>query len=189
MDNIKTHEQEKAELNTLINKGITFEITDVEFQEKPMFFGFIKKHIPVKATKQFKIRELTLGTLDRLSAEWIECNIDEAELKSGNGMQQAKTLTRKHALRCARIIAIAVMDADFLIPKYKKNGSIRYVEDTNRMEELTALFAHALKPSQLYRLTLLVNTMCNLGDFVNSIRLMCASRTTMPVRIEANRED
>ncbi|KAA6300913.1 MAG: hypothetical protein EZS26_002939 [Candidatus Ordinivivax streblomastigis] len=188
MDNTKTLEQEKAELNTLINKGITFEITDAESREKRMFFGLIKKYVPVKATKQFNIRELTLGTLDRLSVEWIEFAIDEAALKSGDGMQQARTLACEHALRCAKIIALAVMDADFLIPQCGRDGIVRYVEDTHRLKELTALFARTVKPSQLYRLTMLINAMCNLGDFVNSIRLMCTHRTTMPVRIEANSE-
>ncbi|KAA6350872.1 hypothetical protein EZS27_001719 [termite gut metagenome] len=188
MDTIKTLEQEKSELNALINKGIAFEVTDTEFQEKRVFFGLIKKYVPVKMPKQFKIQELTLGTLDRLSAQWIEFAMDEVALKSGDGMQRARTLAREHALRCAKIVALAVMDADFLIPKHGKNGVVRYVEDTKRLEELTALFARAIKPSKLYRLYVLINAMCNLGDFVNSIRLMCADRTTMPVRIEANNE-
>jgi hypothetical protein len=188
MDTIKTLEQEKAELNTLINKGVAFEVTDAQSQEKRLFFGLIKKYVPVDTPKKFRIQELTLGTLDRLSAEWIEFAIDEATLKSGDGMQRARILAGKHALRCARIVALAVLDADFLIPKCSKNGTVRYVEDTARLDYLTALFSRSIKPSKLYQLNVLINTMCNLGDFVNSIRLMCANRTTMPVRIEANSE-
>jgi autonomous glycyl radical cofactor GrcA len=188
MNNIKTLEQEKNELNVLINKGIPFEIEDIEFEEKRTFFGLIKRHVPVKVKRKFKIEEPTLGTLDRLSAEWIEFEMDEAMMKSGDGMQRARTLVGKHSMRCARIIALAVLGSDYLIPKCTPNGTVRYVADTPKLEELTDLFARTIKPSQLYQLSMLINAICNLGDFVNSIRFMCAHRTTMPVRIETNSE-
>ncbi|NLL67018.1 MAG: hypothetical protein GX236_04875, partial [Clostridiaceae bacterium] len=116
MDEKKTLEQEKAELNALINKGIQFEVEDTEFEVKKRFFGLLKKRIPVKVRKQFKIEEPTLGTLDRLSAEWIEFAIDEAALKSDDGMKKAKSIVHNHAIRCARVIAIAVLGSDYLIP-------------------------------------------------------------------------
>ena len=188
MDNIKTLEQEKAELNTLINKGISFEVEDTEFAVKRRFFGLIKKRVPVKVKRQFKIAEPTLGTLDRLSAEWIEFAIDEAALKSDDGMQKARTLAHEHSIRCAKVVAIAVLGSDYLMPLPGIGGIVRYVEDKKQLEELTALFARQIKPSKLYQLYVLINAMCNLGDFLNSIRLMCADRTTMPIRIEENNE-
>jgi hypothetical protein len=188
MDTVKALEQEKAELNALINKGIAFEVTDTEWQKKRVFFGLIKRYVPVKVQKQFKIQEMTHGTLDRLSAEWIEFAIDEAQMTSNDGMQRARTLAHEHALRCAKVVAIAVLNSDHLIPKNGKNGVVRYVEDTERLARLTGLFSREIKPSKLYQLYVLINTMCNLGDFVNSIRLMCADRTAMPVRIEENSE-
>jgi hypothetical protein len=183
----KILEQEKAELNALINKGIIFEVTDTQFEVQKKLFGLITKRVPTKVQKQFRIQEMTLGTLDRLSSEWIEFAIDEERMQSNDGMQRARTLIKEHSLRCAKIIAIAVLDADILIPKYGNNGVVRYVEDTARLEYLTALFARTIKPSKLYQLNVLINTMSNLGDFVNSIRLMCADRTTMPIRIEPNK--
>jgi hypothetical protein len=183
---IKTLEQEKSELNALINKGITFEVTDTEFEVKNRLFGLIKKHVPVKIKKQFKIEELTLGMLDRLSVEWIEIAIDEAQLKGDDGMQQARALAHKHSLRCAKVIALAVLGSDYLIPQCGKNGVVRHVEDTERLAYLTDLFARTIKPSNLYQLCVLINAMCNLGDFVNSIRLMLSDRSAMPIRIEEN---
>ena len=56
---------------------------------------------------------------------------------------------------------------------------MRYEEDRRRLEELTDLFFHAVKPSELFRLTMTINAMCNLGDFIHSIRLMSAARTTV----------
>lgn len=188
MEKVKTLEQEKKELNTLINKGIAFEIEDTEFEIKNKFFGLIKKRTPKKIKKSFKIEEPTLGTLDRLSSEWIELAIDEVQLKNEDGMQLARTLVSNHAMRCAKIVALAVMGSDYLIPTCSRNGVVRYVENTNRLEELTGLFARTVKPSKLYQLCVLINAMCNLGDFMNSIRLMSADRTSMPIRIEENNE-
>ena len=188
MDDIKILEQERNELNILINKGVPFSVTDTTFEEKRFFFGLIKKRVPVKIERQFKIEEPTLGTLDRLSAEWIEFDIDENKLKTDNGIQRAKTIAGNHALRCAKIIALMVLGSDYLIPKYSRNGIVRYVEDAKKLDELTALFARAIKPSQLYQLYVLINAVCNLGDFMNSIRLMYTDRTTMPIRIEENNE-
>jgi hypothetical protein len=188
MDVTKTLEQEKAELNALINKGVQFEVVDADFEVKKRFWGLFKKRIPVKALKQFKIEEPTLGTLDRLSSEWIEFAIDESILKSDDGMQKARTLAYEHSLRCAKLVAIAVLGSDYLIPRYVTKDVVRYDEDTERLEYLTALFARTIKPSNLYQLTILINAMCNLGDFLNSIRLMSSDRSAMPIRIEENNE-
>ena len=186
----KALEQEKAELNALINKGITFEVEVTEFVKPKK--GFIqllfRKRVPVKVQKKFRIKEPTLGTLDRIAAEWIEVAIDEKALQSDDGMQRARTLVSKHAIRCAKVIAIAVLGSEYLIPKWE-NGIVRYEEDEWRLDELTALFAETITPSQLYRLCLLITAACNLGDFMNSIRLMSADRSTMPIRIEKNNED
>jgi hypothetical protein len=185
---IKTLEQEKSELNVLINKGITFEVGDTEFDVKKRFFGLLKKRIPVKVKKQFKIEEPTLGTLDRLSVEWVEIAIDEAALKGEDGLQRARTMAQKQSLRCAKVIALAVLGSDYLIPQYGKNGVVRHIEDTERLAYLTDLFSRTIKPSNLYQLCVLINAMCNLGDFVNSIRLMLSDRSAMPIRIEDKAE-
>lgn len=178
-------EQERAELNTLIGKGVSFEVKDTEFDVEKRFFGLVKRYKPREVTRTFKIEETTLATLDRITAESIELCIDESMMKSEDSMQRARSLAHKHSIRCARIVAIAVLGEDRLIPKHGKGGT-RWVEDTKRIEELTSLFARKIKPSVLYKLYVLVNAMCNLGDFTNSIRLMQQERTTMPIRIEEN---
>lgn len=186
-DKVKELLQERKELNTLINKGVTFDVEDVEFQVEERFFGLWKKRVPIKTKRTFKIEEPTLGTLDRLSAEWIEFDIDETQLKSKDGMQHARTMANLHTRRCAKIVAIAVIGSDYLIPK-SVHGGVRFVEDVGRLNELTDLFARTVKPSKLYQLYILISTMSNLGDFLNSIRLMSADRTTMPIRIEENED-
>ena len=183
----KKLEQERQELNTLINKGVSFEVKDLEFETRKRFFGLIKKRVPKEITRTFKIEEMTLATLDRLSAEWIEFAIDESVMKSADGMNRARGLAKEHALRCAKVVAIAVLGENRLIPCPHKGGT-RWIEDEQALADLTALFARKIKPSKLYQLYTLINAMCNLGDFLNSIRLMQSERTTMPIRIEENNE-
>lgn len=188
-DEKKQLEQERNELNTLINKGVSFELKDTEFEVKKKFFGLIRRYKPKEVTRTFKIEGMTLATLDRITSESVEIAIDENAMKSAgmDSMKMARTLAHKHSLRCAKIVAIAVLGEDRLIPKPGKAG-IRWVEDTKRLEELTSLFARKIKSSTLYKLYVLVNTMGNLGDFMNSIRLISTERTTMPIRIEENNE-
>lgn len=191
MDNNKEKEiadlgRERNELNALIGKGVSFDVKDTEVIITKSWFGLRKKRTLQPVTRHFNIAEPTLSTLDRLSAEWVELAIDERSIKSEDGMIVARSLATQ-SIRLARIVAIAVLGVDRLVAVPGKNGIVRYVEDTKRLDELTDLFARSIKPSQLHQLYTLINAMCNLGDFVNSIRLMCADRTTMPIRIEENK--
>lgn len=187
-DEKKALTQERAELNALIGRGVTFDVDDVELRITPRLFGLFKKKSIVPVTRTFTISEPTLGTLDRLSSEWVEMAIDEEELKGEDAMYQARLLAKKHALRCAKVIALAVLGSDYLIPKVGKGAGVGYEYDTKRLEELTALFARRIKPSELYQLYSLIGAMCNFGDFLNSIRLMSADRTTSPIKIEDDNE-
>lgn len=187
-DEKKALTQERSELNALIGRGVSFEVEDVQVQSSQRFFGLFEKKSIVPVTRTFVIQEPTLGTLDRLSAEWVEMAIDEEELKGEDAMYQARLLAKKHALRCAKVIALAVLGSDYLVPKVSKGGGVGYEYDTARLEELTALFARRIKPSELYQLYTLIGAMCNFGDFLNSIRLMSADRTTSPIEIEENSE-
>lgn len=182
-------EQERNELNTLINKGVSFEIKDIEFDVEKRLFGLIRRYKPREVTHTFKVEEMTLATLDRIASEAIEIAIDENALQdsdSADSLKMARSLASKHSLRCARIVAIAVLGEDRFIPKPGKGGT-RWIEDERKLQELTSLFVRKIKPSTLYRLFVLVNTMGNFGDFMNSIRLISTERTTMPIRIEENK--
>ena len=102
-------------------------------------------------------------------------------------MKEARSMATKHSLRFGKVVAIVVLGEDYLVPKVGRNGVVKYVEDVARLQELTALFARSIKPSRLNQLYTLINLMCNLGDFLNSIRLMSSDRTSMPIRIEENK--
>lgn len=180
-------EKEKAELNALIRKGVSFEVKDIEVVTEKRFFGLIRKRRLVEVTRKFTIEEPTLSTLDRLSAEWIELTIDETALKSDDAMAKARTMAHEHSIRCARIVAIAALGVDRLKCSIK-GGFPHWVEDTEKLDKLTELFARQIKPSRLHQFAVLVNSMSNMGDFMNSIRLMSTiDRTTTPIRIEGNK--
>lgn len=179
-DTISQLRQEQSELNVLISKGVEFEVNVVEFRTEKKLFGLIKKTTPHTQAKRFKIEEPTLATLDRLSKEWLELGINDEELKDEQALKTAKIIASQHATTCAKIVALAVMGGDYLIPK--PGGGYTYNE--KELNRLTRLFFTCITPSKLYQITILINAMCNFGDFMNSIRLMSAQRTTAPIRIE-----
>lgn len=177
---------EREELNRLIGRGATFTVEDVRFHVEKRFFGLWRKKVPETYKREFRIEEPTLGTLDRLAREWVELEIDEEKLKGTDGMRAARTMAARHAMRCAKVVAIAVLGSDYLIPKSNKGGYVTYKEDNKTLGVLTALFYRTIKPSLLHQLVILISTMCNLADFINSIRLMSCDRTTMPTLVEGN---
>lgn len=176
-------EAEKKELNLLIGKGLSFSLNRTIQVRQKGILGRFKKRTTKKETLSFKIEEPTLATLDRLASEQIELDIDEAALSSPVGLSEARKLTKKHAQRCSKIIAIAVMGGDYLTAE-QHGVQIKYVPDDSKLNELTGIFLHTIKPSKLIHLVKMINLMSNMGDFCNSIRSMSASRTTMPIRIE-----
>lgn len=187
-----THEaqrlkQERSELNLLIGQGVSFEVKDHKQEVKTRLFGLLKTTKIIPTTRKFTIHEPTLATLDRLSREWVEMAMSEVFLQGRKDLDKALAMLKGNTERCARVLAIATLGEERLIPQGKQ-GRIVYREDTERLDELTELFARCIKPSELYQLTLLLITMCNLGDFMNSIRLMSVSRTTQPERIEDTHE-
>jgi hypothetical protein len=180
----KQLEQERAELKSILNEGFTFDVEDTSFEVEKRFFGLVRRCVPKKEKRLFRIEEPTLGTLDRISLEWIKIAID-AEAFKQDGRPDVFALSAKHSGRLAKVIALAVLGSDYLIPSPGK-GSVRYREDTAKLEELTALFVRTLTPSRLFRIAAAVADSCNLEDFLNSIRLMSAGRTTMPYLVEEN---
>jgi hypothetical protein len=181
-------ETERKELDRLLGNGAVFEVERPVFVRRKGVFGWLRRRVKTIETLKFSIQEQTLSTLDRISAEQVELGIDESIMQSEAGISHARGLAGKHAKRLARIIALAVMGQDYVIP-IQKGARLVYAYDDKRLDELTELFFHNVKPSRLFQYCLLVGTTSNLGDFTNSIRLMSASRTTIPILIEADKGD
>ena len=178
IDEIKALENERNELNMLIQRGTVFEVEIVEFVRKKGFLSLMRSKTKKVTKERFTIQEPTLAVLDRISSEQIELAIDENMLSSQDGIQAARKMVKAQTKRMARIIAIAVLGQDYIISR-----------DEKKLNILTDIFYNNIKPSRLFGLVTMISTMSNLGDFMNSIRLMSAARTTIPTRIEGKQED
>ena len=177
--------QEQQELRRMIGEGVTFDIDVTYHRRKPGFFGRFRKPERITEKQTYTIQEPTLSTLDRLSALWIQMEIDEARLKDDDYLATAKQLAKKEAAKLAEVVAVAVLGEDYFITTFDGTHYHRK-EDKARLRELSGHFFHFCKPSELLTLAILITNVSNLGDFVNSMRLMCATRTSEPrtTRIE-----
>lgn len=180
------HLQEREETNRVIQKGLDFSIRDQEIKVEKRWFGLVRKKTVVDVVRKFHIHELTLATLDRISAESIEFVLDNDMLTDTENKDAAKRhvngLVARQTERCARIVAIAALGESLWKPEHR-HGHTQWREDTDTLNETTALFMRALRPSALHQLFNGVYAMADLGDFLNAIRLMQTDRTMMPNRI------
>lgn len=176
---------EKIEIRTLIDKGVAIEVERRVSKRKSGFWGFLGRRITVTEKQKFIINEPTLAVLDCITAEQLELGLDVDELLADMDIEKAKHIAKHQNRRMAKILALTVLGEDYFICS-KVGKSYRYTTDDKRLEELTEFFNQHIKPSKLFQYCVLINNMSNLGDFINSIRLMSAARTTQPNRIEEN---
>lgn len=172
--------REQGELRQMINEGVTFDIEVTYRKRKPGLFGFFRKREQMKEKRVFRIAEPTLSTLDRLSMLWLEMTIDETKLSDADYLATAKQLANKEAKKLAKVVATAVLGEDYY-DVTDKGGYFARKPNEKRLARLTSLFSHSVTPSQLLTLAILITNVSNLGDFINSIRLMSATRTSDPI--------
>ena len=177
---IKALEQEQSELRHMINQGLTFDVEVTYSRRRPGFFGFFRKREKVKEKRVFTIQEPTLATLDRLSSLWLQMEIDEPRLGDADYLAAARQLANKEAKRLAEVVAVAVLGEDYY-DTTEHRGAFSYKPNEDRLQRLAATFFHAVKPSDLFTLAVLITNVSNLGDFISSIRLMSATRTSEPM--------
>lgn len=172
--------REQSELRQMINEGVTFDVEITYKRRKPGILGFFHKREKITEKKVFRVAEPTLSTLDRLSALWLEMTIDETKLGDEDYLCTAKKLAAKEATKLAEVVAVAVLGEDYYDVTDKGGYFIRKPNE-KRLARLASLFAHTITPSQLLTLAILITNVSNLGDFINSIRLMSATRTSDPI--------
>lgn len=177
--------REQTELRKMIGEGVTFDVEITHYTRKPGFLGFFRRRDKITETKVYTIKEPTLATLDRLSLLWLQMEIDETKLGDDDYLRTARALANKEAKQLAEVVATAVLGEDYYIATFD-GTTYRRMEDRKALRDLTRLFFHTLKPSELLTLAIIITNVSNLGDFVNSMRLMSATRTSEPeaTRIE-----
>jgi hypothetical protein len=106
--------------------------------------------------------------------------IDETKLNDRDYLDTAKALAKKEARRMAEVVAVAVLGEDLYITT-ERRGVFSYKPDEAKLQRLANTFYHAIKPSELLTLAILITNVSNLGDFISSTRLMSATRTSDPM--------
>ncbi|GAB3959019.1 hypothetical protein GCM10028805_54330 [Spirosoma harenae] len=156
---IDTTQTETPELHTLIQNGLTFSIPKKSLLR---FFG--------KPERTFTIKQPFLGTLEKICNVGCEMVYSDEDLDA-NPLLESKRLTRESAKKCARVIAIAIL-----------NG---WVNIFLFAPLLSRYLLWRLSPSDLIYLTMMVSQISNFGDFISAVRLLSAAyRTTQPTTHE-----
>lgn len=163
----------------MINQGLTFDVEVSYKRRRPGLLGFFRKRETIKEKRVYTFYEPTLATLDRLSALWVQMEIDETKLGDGDYLATARQLANREARRMAELVAVAVLGED-LYDTTEKRGIFQYKPNEARLKKLTNTFFHSVKPSELFTLAVLITNVSNLGDFISSMRLMSAARISEP---------
>lgn len=158
--NMDLREAEKAEIDLMIDRGVEFTI------EKRSIFKFIGKK-----ERKFKIYQPYLGTLDLLSAEFIQIDFDEERLKA-DGLSESKLLASRSCKILANILAIAVLNSKVKVFFFKRI--------------LANYFLWRVTPKKMLELSMVINYMMNLEGFINSIRLNAVNKIASPTLMEQN---
>lgn len=159
------YELESDELKLLRNKGF-------EFTVRYKLNGHYTK-------EKFTATNPTLAVLDEMSVEWLE--FDDYEKRLADGEDSIKVAQRSivESKRAAKIVALAVIGEDlfserrFLFVRWTHRNRLR-------LKRLSGFFYRHIKPSNLYALANAVLITSDLGNFLNSIRLMQVETTTTP---------
>lgn len=151
-------EEKRNEIIRLLNHGFQFEINQISYIKKKGWKSIFKKKEKLEIKHVFTIKEPTLSVLDRISLESLV--FDEKEFNDLKTDNDIKKYSRKHLKSMAIIVAIAVCGPNAL---------------QSEINEKTKLFYTYLKPSDLYSIMQLSDIASNLGDFINSTRLVAAA--------------
>lgn len=154
---------ERNELDLLLNKGFTFEI---EYLRKRKWWAVWQ---PKKktVTKQIHIAEPTLATLDLLSSYWLDfAEVDTDSITTEN----AKHITSAYARKAAFVVSAAALGEE----AFRDTNT----PDWRKIEKFANMILHGVKPSILVQIAKALTACSNIADFILSIRLMSAARTT-----------
>lgn len=169
----RDHRLERAELDTLTDKGTQFTI---RYNRRT---GLLRRRVkPV--VKTFTIHEPTAAVLDEISSLALDIELDETGLAAGGleTIAAARRAVNKNAMRQAEIIAWATL-GETAYDIMDGHGTIIRRVNRKRIKSLANLIYSTATPTQLSNLANIVTSQSNLGNFINSIRLLSA-RTTQP---------
>lgn len=169
--------QEKKEIQVLLNKGYQFKI---RYTVPPKG---IRKWLGARPETKALILEFkqpTLAVLDLVTERYLALEITEPgkDAQTSTHIQSAVKTAADNAAAMAEIIAIFALGEDC----FKFDGR-HYDYDAKKVRDLAALVFHNVTPEEMKTIITATTALANLPDFLNSIRLTGASRTTMAANL------
>lgn len=164
--------QEQREIEVLLNKGYKFQIT---YLSKKWWFSKpkIEKRI-------LEIKQPTLAVLDLVSERFLTLKITDTEKTADvdTHIHAATKTAAENAKTMSEIIAIFALGENC----FEFDGR-NYKFRENEVKNLAKLIFHNVKPSDMKNIISAATALANLPDFLISIRLTGASRTTMTANL------
>ncbi len=172
MENLKQEQKESA---ILINKGFEIKLCYKVTKRKFLFWEETKTEI-----KNLTFKEPTLAVLDIVTDRFLRLEITEPQKNAepAEVLRTANLTATNNAEKMAEIIAVFALGEnvfDFDGRKYHYNAK--------RVLNLTKKIFHNIKPSLLISIVSQLTALSNLPNFLHSIRLTGANRTTTPAAL------
>lgn len=171
-------ELEKKELESLIGKGVQFEVRHRIKKRAMGLRGLLGRKESVLEVKGFMIKPPTLAVMDRLSLIGIDLEIEDREISDGeNTFELIKGHIAGNVDRLAEYVATAALGEDYYIREQTAAGRIREYEDEETLRDLTRFFKTWLTAPELHLIAKSIILNLNLTDFIASMRLLKGTRT------------
>lgn len=155
---------EMEQINSLINKGIDLSVPTSGWLDR-LWYG---------KERTFTLTELVYGALDLIAAETIHMRLNEEDLSNNHKRME---LISAHSLRCARIVAMAILNEKCSV----RVGSKRIINHV-RIDTLAGYLADRITPSKMSEIIGVIMQLINQPDFIGSIALLTGilRRTSQP---------
>lgn len=162
----------RRELDYLLGHGVKVTVDETRYERKWPW----GKPVEIKGTREIEIQQPTLAVLDLINFYLQDIDINEERLKSTqNPYPEIRRLSKLHLHSVAMAIAVASLGRESFVKT--RHG---YRENRKRIEKRAEWLTVSMTPGKLIEVAQAVSVMCNLSDFLNSIRLLSIA----PDRIE-----
>lgn len=170
-------EQEKREADVLLNRGYKFKI---QYTVRPTGIKKIFGISPKIENRIFEIKQPTLAVLDLVSSRFLTLKITETDKSADvdTHIHAATQTAAENAKTMSEIIAIFALGEEC----FNFDGRT-YLYDEKKVKKLANLIFHNVKPSEMKNIISAATALANLPDFLLSIRLTGASRTTIAANL------
>lgn len=167
----------RRELDYLLSRGIKVTVESVRYERKGRWFHPEE----IRETLEIDIQQPTLGALDLINFHLQDVELDEDRLTNSdnNPYPELRRLSHRNLHNLAMAVSVATLGRESFVKT--RNG---YKEDRRKVIKRAEWLTMNLTPDKLLEVAQAVSVMCNLSDFLNSIRLLRIA----PDRIEATVE-